>query len=686
MRTPGQGSSGALLDCINPGISYTTGNGGWIFWAMGIYGGNPVSADFYAIYRVFNPLSNPIIRGKVLPVQMYTSPPLANQLGGGLGIETIGWITKGPVIRDGYLYAAHDIQSTTNPNYSSIKYFKIDLNALSIVEQVEFGAEGYFYLFPALTVDKDHNIAITYSRSADTEYIGAYYSSRLVGDPPGLSPSQPLAEGQGNYIVTYGGGINRWGDYFGICLDPENDYNVWMVSEYAANTNIWSTFVGNIRMVPYPGVYTFYSPGKLIFSDTEVNTESEVMKFTIANYGTDDLVIQDIASDVGPFTLVSVHNFPVTLQTYDSIMVEIIFSPTQAGDYDELLAVTSNDPLFTGLELIGHSYNMVEAYTDLFYVSTGSGSNGDILLVDKETGEGTELGNSLFNEVKRLAINPTNNLLYGIVSNLSETELVRVNAEQGDAYTLFTLDLPSLSGIAFDNNGLLFVAGQTGDIYTVDLTNGDFNFVATASININAIAFHQTTNQLWASLFKAVGSGRDFIYTIDLVTGDATIVGSTGFGMMTNDLAFDENNKLYGVIGTPSVSGKLIEINTIDGTGTEIGDIGFNHVTGLGYSLYGPVNSIDEEIILPKEFSLKQNYPNPFNPSTVIEYTVPKQSDVKLVVYNLLGQKVLTLVDEAKSAGNYNVSLNAGSLTAGIYFYRLQTGIFDQTKKMILIK
>ena len=97
---------------------------------MGIYGGNPVSADFYALYKIVNPLTSPTLRGKVLPVQLYTSPPLANQLGGGMGIETIGWITKGPVIRDGFLYVAHDIQNSTNAAYSSIKYLKVDLSII----------------------------------------------------------------------------------------------------------------------------------------------------------------------------------------------------------------------------------------------------------------------------------------------------------------------------------------------------------------------------------------------------------------------------------------------------------------------------------------------------------------------------------------------------------------------------
>ncbi len=128
LHAPGLGSASDTIDFIQPGISYTPGDGGWLMWANGVYNGAQVSADYYVIYKVINPLTAPVIKGKVLPVQTYTSPPLANQLGGGLCIETIGWMTRQPVMRDGFLYAAHDIQNSTNSAYSSIKYLNIDLN------------------------------------------------------------------------------------------------------------------------------------------------------------------------------------------------------------------------------------------------------------------------------------------------------------------------------------------------------------------------------------------------------------------------------------------------------------------------------------------------------------------------------------------------------------------------------
>ena len=89
---------------------------------------------------------------------------------------------------------------------------------------------------------------------------------------------------------------------------------------------------------------------------------------------------------------------------------------------------------------------------------------------------------------------------------------------------------------------------------------------------------------------------------------------------------------------------------------------------------------------IPINFTLEQNYPNPFNPTTKIKYSIPEQSLITLKVYDMLGNEIATLVNEEKSVGNYEVEFNAESLSSGIYFYKLQTGIFIQTKKMILIK
>ncbi len=85
-------------------------------------------------------------------------------------------------------------------------------------------------------------------------------------------------------------------------------------------------------------------------------------------------------------------------------------------------------------------------------------------------------------------------------------------------------------------------------------------------------------------------------------------------------------------------------------------------------------------------FRLNQNYPNPFNPSTTITYTIPEQSDVRLDVININGQRVATLVDENQHAGEHRVNFDASGLASGVYLYRLQAGSFTKTERMVLVK
>ena len=95
---------------------------------------------------------------------------------------------------------------------------------------------------------------------------------------------------------------------------------------------------------------------------------------------------------------------------------------------------------------------------------------------------------------------------------------------------------------------------------------------------------------------------------------------------------------------------------------------------------------ITSDINSPFVFSLNQNYPNPFNPNTIITYSLPAASNVKLVVYNAIGQIVKVLENSFRETGNYNISFNASDLPSGIYFYKLEACQFTQVKKMILLK
>src|SRR5512140_1287869 len=113
----------------------------------------------------------------------------------------------------------------------------------------------------------------------------------------------------------------------------------------------------------------------------------------------------------------------------------------------------------------------------------------------------------------------------------------------------------------------------------------------------------------------------------------------------------------------------------------------------LVYPFRSPLSSgiqASGEKDLPTTYDLSQNYPNPFNPLTIIKYTIagaggqdPGASNTRLVVYDLLGREVATLVNERKAAGKYEVSFDASGLASGVYVYRLTAGSFVQSRKMI---
>ncbi|MFQ5641004.1 MAG: T9SS type A sorting domain-containing protein [bacterium] len=103
------------------------------------------------------------------------------------------------------------------------------------------------------------------------------------------------------------------------------------------------------------------------------------------------------------------------------------------------------------------------------------------------------------------------------------------------------------------------------------------------------------------------------------------------------------------------------------------------------------VTTIDSYESNPAEYVLSSNYPNPFNPETTIEYQIPRATHVKLAIYNLLGDKVMALVDELKSAGSHSVTWNGENdmgvpVSSGIYFYKLRSNKITKVRKLTLLR
>jgi hypothetical protein len=98
------------------------------------------------------------------------------------------------------------------------------------------------------------------------------------------------------------------------------------------------------------------------------------------------------------------------------------------------------------------------------------------------------------------------------------------------------------------------------------------------------------------------------------------------------------------------------------------------------------VTGVEGPIPEPLSFSLSPNYPNPFNPITTIPYSVPRRSLVTLIVYNVLGERIATLVDETKAPGRYEVRFDASGLATGVYFCRMNASNYTSIRKLMMIK
>jgi hypothetical protein len=194
---------------------------------------------------------------------------------------------------------------------------------------------------------------------------------------------------------------------------------------------------------------------------------------------------------------------------------------------------------------------------------------------------------------------------------------------------------------------------------------------------------------------------RDSTYVIRWQTNqsgraDVVLLNGTVPVLTIADSAQNSGAFLWTVPGTlATASGYKISVRSL--TDTTVGS-----VTAGSFSIQSVVLSVNTGSQAPQVFALDQNYPNPFNPATQIRYALPRRAVVSLDVFNTLGQRVATLVNETQETGYHEVRFDATNLASGLYFYRLrahpadgalltagaasQQGDFVQTKKLLLLR
>lgn len=666
---------------VRPAVMYSTSSQ-YYLTAQSPYS----PGTFFVLYKISNPTTSPTLTAVNVPVTSYTSPGGANQLGGSDPLLETGGsnLSNEPKFRNGNLWLVHSVRSGTGNAYSAVRYIKINTTTNTAVEDGAMGVDGYWYMYPAIAVDKDSNVAITYSRSSLTEYVGAYYTSRLSTDPPNtLIGSRTLQEGKANYIKTFGSGRNRWGDYMGMWLDPVDQNSVWMATEYTETpAHTWAVMMGQVRLLPYATARIFTYVDSLNFGVKEVQTVSDTMKFNIYNFGSDTLRITNLSNGSPQFQLTSGFTYPIKIKFNDSVTVKYIYKPTTAGNTLDTLKISSNDPTnpVRNFYLKGRGYIINPAVAGVIYGVTGTQQTGALLNINRNTAAAFSIGLTSFNTLEGVSIKPSNKQIYAVYQNAN---LVRLNSVAGDGYPRTPMKISGVRGIAFDSNDDLYAATTDGRIYKVNSGNGDTVFVGNSGIaNLYSIAINPLTGQLWGVTLSSQ------LYKINKSNGAAVSIATVN-QPFTASIAFNHLGRLVGISGVSNQIGKLVSIDTVSGAGTIIGSTNFTGINGIAISSETVGITEIPGTVIPDKFALMQNYPNPFNPSTRIRFNVPPSLDNQLVnisIYDITGKLISQIVNQNFNAGSYEVEWNASNVSSGIYYYKMSGYNFSDVKKMVVMK
>ena len=465
----------------------------------------------------------------------------------------------------------------------------------------------------------------------DKLVIGIYYNGPLSW--PSYSLTAPwggeVIEGGQNYFITWSASLAQWSDI-----------------EFSSNNGTsWEYVVQNI-----PATQNSYN-----WNVPSINSESCLIR--IGNY--------PCAFDITEGTFVIYENNPPALNP-----VEIPFwLINSVGDTVHLIA--GMHPMATnGLDtLLGEESIQ---FPPIGNFDAGMVINPNLLSIkDYRPGYSTYIGSKTYN--------------FKVQPNLDSLVTFCMNVPEGVIPTLFMLiKIPNgYSGIdtTFLSNNITFqfpqgtVYGGWGNFPGIRLY---LNFDGTIPVELMNFATTVINNNVhlnWATATEKNNAGFE-IQKKALSFGESLFKGLLSEGEAWNKIAFVPGNgtttepQFYSFTDEAVEPGKYqYRLKQIDFDGSfEYSDI------------------LEVTVAAPKEFSLSQNYPNPFNPTTKISWQSPVGSWQTLIIFDVLGNEIVTLVEEYKPAGDYEVEFNGTELPSGIYFYQLKAGEFVQTKKMILLK
>jgi len=387
------------------------------------------------------------------------------------------------------------------------------------------------------------------------------------------------------------------------------------------------------------------------------------------------------------------------------------------GNALNILTEGGNSFNFADVEVAGNAFDVNlsqvaeiipgESYTLTFDASTGAGNTRTMVV-------GIGLNQApFFADVETVTLTETTQTFTvdlvatddGTGTDFGGAEESRVIFDMGADVGIVVIDNVSLE-LADDTGG-----GNGGGTEGNLVTNGDFeagndgswvgnafNIITEGGNSFNFADVEVAGNAFDVNLSQVVEiiPGESYTLTFDASTG-AGNTRTMVVGIGQNQAPFFADVETVTLTETTQTF-TVDLVATDDGTGTDFGgaeesrvifdmgaDVGVVVIDNVSLELT-VATSVEELDNRPNQFSLDQNFPNPFNPTTNISFTIPQSADVKLEVFNALGQKVATLVNGSRNAGSHTITFDASRFASGVYLYRLTSGNNVQINKMLLLK
>jgi hypothetical protein len=422
-----------------------------------------------------------------------------------------------------------------------------------------------------------------------------------------------------------------------------------------------------------------FSPQVCNFGNVLPGSLSDTLRIAAANRDTITRLILSLSTPKAEFAFTPAPILPVTIPPLGQAELKLVYSPGGPGESNQdtlVIGTTDRHYPTKRVMLKGRGSDSVRcARPGVLYGISGSSGAPRVLEIDRQTGNvsaSSEVSPHAPQGVRALTVRRHDNTLYAAFPSASGTDLYRISSQYGDFETFGAIPVADVTSMAFSPADVLYLITASGGMYSIAHGIGDTTYLGSTAHPFTGLAFSPATGVLWASI-------RDSVFTVD--NGLASFVGASDWHAPRSSIAFNPLGAMYGIFGM-----RLVMIDRVWATPTEVGETAVTDMVAIAMRSDLASAEIESVPELPREADLFCNYPNPFNLSTTIRYALPARSQVKLTVFNTLGQEVVVLEQGEKEAGYHEARFDGCRLATGVYFYRLHVNDYVASKKFLLIK